>query len=86
MRSVGARWYGRPVTLSTTYRRTGASRSASPASASCMTVVAVSTFVLDPIWTAVPLVASTPVLRLAIPVAKSGAPSPRRTANAAPGT
>ena len=69
-----------------TYRRTGSSRSARPASTSCMISVVVMSLVFEPIWNTVSGVAATPVLVLITPVANSSSSSPRLTASAAPGT
>jgi hypothetical protein len=69
-----------------TYRRTGVSRSTRPSSTSCITSAAVQTFVTEPIWNRVSVVASTPVSRLTTPVAASTSASPTPTAIAAPGT
>ena len=59
-------------------RRTGASSSTRPSSTSCMTSVAVQTFVIEPIWNSESVVASTPVSRLSVPEA-AAATSPSRS-------
>ncbi len=73
----------------------GASRSSSPESTSCMTRVAVQTFVMEPIWKSESVVAGTPVSVLSTPWAvstSSSCPLPssvgrvRRMPRVAPGT
>ena len=69
----------------------GASRSSRPSSTSCMTIVAVHTLEMDPIWNTESVVASTPVSTLSRPceasTSSSSAPGRnRRMPSWAPGT
>ena len=65
---------------------TGASRSSRPSSTSCMTSVAVHTFVIEPIWKSESGVTSTPVALLSTPVPVVVIDPSDRIPSAAPGT